>query len=93
MPLGDLLGTSPPGGATHPPGLTAQVRNLDAPYTDCVAGAERMSTCLQRCNARHAQAHCGCEDALDRLPDNASRPTCDVPGTLCVLKVRGASGV
>ena len=68
-----------------------QVINIGPPFDNCVTSAEPISTCLQRCNQRHAEGKCDCADTLDDFRDNGTLPRCDVTGILCVMKVRGMS--
>ena len=63
--------------------------NLGEPYDRCKPEAEPVATCLQRCNQRHAENKCGCQDELDGFRNNETLPYCDLFGMLCMIKTRG----
>ena len=63
--------------------------NLGEPYDPCKKEAVPSATCLQECKKKAAEVKCGCSDTMDTFPDNNAMTTCDVMGTLCILKMRG----
>ena len=48
-----------------------------------------IATCLQKCKKKDAEENCNCSDTMDTFPDNITMETCDVLGTICILRMRG----
>ena len=47
--------------------ILLQIKNLEAPYGDCIVGVESMSKCIERKRLRATLIECGCisENATD----------------------------
>ena len=58
---------------------------LKQPYDNCSTNAEPVSHCVANCSTVKAENSCHCKDIF---PDT-NTGTCDIPGSLCILKRRG----
>ena len=59
--------------------------DLEPPYGNCSTKAKPVSHCIANCSTVKAERSCHCKDTV---PDKTME-TCDILGTLCIIKRRG----